>query len=122
MPWGLKYMEIREIKFKFREVDRDSFEAIRNGRKKVETRAASSKYSTINSGDSIIIVCGSDKFVKIVKKATRFKSISEMLLRYKVEDINPFVKSEEELEKMYYSFPNYKEKIKDFGLMAYELK
>jgi len=115
-------MEIREIKFKFREVDRDSFEAIRNGRKKVETRAASSKYSTINSGDSIIIVCGSDKFVKIVKKATRFKSISEMLLRYKVEDINPFVKSEEELEKMYYSFPNYKEKIKDFGLMAYELK
>ena len=45
-----------------------------------------------------------------------------MLKKYKIEEINPFVKSEEELKKMYYSFPNYKEKIIKFGLVAFKFK
>jgi len=34
----------------------------------------------------------------------------------------PFVNSLEEMKQVYYSFPNYKEKIEEFGLVVFELE
>jgi ASC-1-like (ASCH) protein len=110
----MKQLEIRDI-------NKDIFEAIRDGKKKVETRAATPKYSDIKSGDRVDFVCGNESFVKQIKKVETFKTISEMLDKYEVEEINPKIRSEKELEDMYYSFPNYKEKIEKYGLIAFEL-
>jgi|SRR3989338_4368051 len=106
---------------RFRQVNRNIFDAIRDGKKKVETRAHTARYQHSKRGDTLVFVCGRERFKRRVKRALRFKSINAMLRVYKAHNINPFVSSKKELEKIYGSFPGYKEKIKKFGLIAMEL-
>lgn len=114
-------MNNKTIQLRVREMDRDIFDAIRTGIKKVDTRAASPKFINVKTGDILKIVCGKDYFEKIVKKVTIFKTVEDLLESYKVEDINPSMRTAEELKQMYYSFPGYKEKIEQYGLIAMEL-
>lgn len=113
-------MADKTIQLRFRAVNRDIFEAIRDGKKKVETRAATARYKNIKVGDILRFVCGKDSFEKKVKRTHVFKSIAALVKKYQVHDINPFVNSKAELQKMYYSYPNYREKIKKFGIIAIE--
>ncbi len=112
----------KKYKLRFRAVNRDIFEAIKNGSKKVETRAATEKYRDIKAGDELILICGRRKFKKTVKKTQIFKSIRAMLDKYKVNQIHPGFKNFEELAALHYSFPNYRQKLKMFGIIAMELK
>ena len=114
-------MKEKRILLRFRAVNRDIFEAIQDGRKKVETRAATTRYRDIKAGDALRFVCGKDSFEKKAKKVQIFRSIPLLLQEYRADEINPFVKSEGELQKMYFSYPNYREKIKQFGIIAIEL-
>ena len=100
----------------------DSFVNIKNGTKSVETRAATKKYRGIKAGDIIIFSCGKEKFSKIVKRVRYFKTIGLMLKEIKLKSIMPGCNSAGELEKSYYSYPNYHEKIKKFGLAAIEFE
>ena len=101
-------MENNKItRLRFREINRNLFEAVRTGEKKIETRAATAKFLRIKKGDSARLVCGKDKFNRKINQAKHFKTISEMLIVYKVKEIDPFSKSAKELRKMYYSFPVY---------------
>ena len=97
------------------------FNAIKSGKKKTETRAGSSKFINIKRGDTLVFVCGKEKFEKKVKKVKKFKDVSSLLKVYKPQDINPKTRNLEESEKMYYSFPGYREKIKKYGIIAFEL-
>lgn len=106
---------------RFRGVNRDIFRAIKNGTKKIETRAATAKYRFIKSEDTVRLVCGKSKFIKKVWAVRKFRSIKAILKKYKPKEINPKAKSSRELEKIYYSFPGYREKIKKYGLVAVEL-
>lgn len=106
---------------RFRQVNRNTFIAIRDGIKKVETRACSTRYQNIAPGDILTFVCGKERFKRQAKRTRHFKSIGAMLRVYKLRDINPFVSSKKDLEKRYWSFPGYKEKIRKFGLIALEL-
>lgn len=115
-------MENKTIKLRFRETDRDIFEAIRDGRKTIETRAATGRYQNIKKGGWVMLVCGKDQFEKQVVGAQIFKTIDALLKKYKVKEINPKLGTKEELKEMYYSFSNYREKIKQCGLIAIELK
>lgn len=115
-------MRDKVIQFRFRVVNRNVFEAIKSGKKKVETRAATIKFREIKSGDFIKLSCGKENFVKQTKSVKRFKNIKDLLNIYKIETINPKIHSVRELETMWFSFPGYKEKIKKYGLMAFELK
>jgi len=112
-------MDNKSVRLRFREVNRDIFDAIRDGRKKVETRAATVRYQKAKKGDRVILVCGKDIFEKHIAGVYIFKSIDDLLQKYKVREINPNVETEEELRKLYYSFPGYREKIKKHGLVAY---
>jgi len=107
---------------KFRVVDREIFDAIIDGSKKIETRAATPKYRKVRVGDVLTLVCGKKKIKKRVKGVDYFKTISSILKKYKVEDINPKISSIKEAKEMWHSFPGYKEKIKKFGLVAWRLK
>ncbi len=115
-------MDKKAFRLRFREVNRDIFEAIRGGRKTVETRAATVRYQKIKKGDRVILVCGKDIFEKRVVDVQIFKSIDALLKKYKVKQINPDIETEEELRKMFYSFPGYREKIKKHGLIAFEIR
>lgn len=106
---------------KFRAVNRDIFNSIKSGKKKVETRAATIKYRDIKMGDILIFVCGRDRFSRIVKNTRVFKSTDSMLGVFKVKDIMPDLSSKADLERAYYSYPGYKEKIKKFGLIVFRM-
>lgn len=115
-------MEKKLVILKFRAVNKDIFDAIVLGKKKIETRAGTEKYRNIKMGDVIVLVCGKKRMEKIVKKAERFSSIGAILKKYKPETINPNTHTSKEARDMWYSFPEYKEKIKKFGLVALTLQ
>lgn len=106
---------------RFKAVNKDIFLDIKSGKKTVETRAATEKYKNIKDGDILVLVCGKERFEKEIKKAKVFKTIRALLRAYNLKRIMPELNSEKELEAAYYSYPNYKEKIKKFGLIALEL-
>ena len=106
---------------RFRAVNRDIFDAIKTGRKKVETRASTKRYQNIAAKDKIKFVCGRSKFERVVKEVKFFKNISSLLEDYSVGQINPHVKNEAELRKMFFSFPAYREKIEKYGLVTFEM-
>lgn len=107
---------------RFRAVNKDIFLDIKSGKKTVETRAATEKYRNIKDGDLMVLVCGKEKFEMKVKKAKIFKSIKSLIKAYAIKKIMPNLSTEKELRDAYYSYPNYKEKIKKFGIIALELK
>ena len=106
---------------RFRRINRNIFTAIRDGVKKVETRAHTTRYQRIKQGDAVMFVCGKERFKRQVKRVQHFKNITTILRVYKLRDVNPFVSSKKELEETYWSFPGYNEKIRKFGLIAIEL-
>ena len=112
----------KKYKLRFKAINRDIFEAVKNGEKKVETRAATKKFKNIRAGDKLVLVCGRQRFEKEVKAVRHFKTIKAMLKKYKIRQVDPRVSTEKELSRVYHSFPGYKEKIKKYGLMTFELK
>jgi ASC-1-like (ASCH) protein len=102
---------------------RPTFNALRDGEKKVETRAATKRYADIAKGDTLVFSCGkSKKFSKKVTKVEKFRSIGALYRKYKPHHIDPSWKTEAEGRKAWASFPNYTEKIKEYGLIAVTLK
>ena len=106
---------------KFRAVNKDIFLDIKSGRKTVETRAASERYNDIKAGDTVVLVCGKERFGKKVKKARIFKTIGALLKAYPLKKIMPELSSEKEWRQELYSYPDYKNKIKKYGIIALEL-
>ncbi len=115
-PTGKKWV------LRFREVDRDGFNDIEEGRKTVETRAATPKYRKISMGDTLVITCGKDKVEKLVNYTWIFADIADMVKAIDLKAIMPRVSSVDEAKKVYNGFTGYKEKIKQHGLMAFELE
>lgn len=111
----------KKIILRFRAVNRDIFDAIKNGKKKVETRAGNPKYFDIKAGDTLVFMCGKDKFEKKIKKVRKFKSVEALHKVYKPLAINPKTKTIADSKEVYYSYPRYKEKIKKYGLVAIKL-
>jgi len=109
-------------KLKIRAVDRGVFDAIKSGRKKIETRAAIENYRKIKKGDTVIFVCEGKKIKRKVVNVALYKDIGVLFKNYKIKDVFASLKKISEVRKMYYSFPNYREKIKKFGLIILKLK
>ncbi len=117
----MKKVSPKSYTLRFAAANVDTWNYIKNGQKKVETRAASVKYLPIKAGDTLVLSCKGKKFTKVVKKVTHFKSIRALLKTYKPDLINPGVKTLAEMEKIYYSYTGYKEKIAEVGLLAFLL-
>lgn len=99
-----------------------TFELIREGKKKIESRAGSPKYLEINEGDNIEFSCGNEKTIKQVKKILHYNDLDELFAAYEPETINPEISSDKELRKKYLTFPGYNERIKKYGILVFELK
>lgn len=105
----------------FKAVDRDGWVNIRSGHKSVETRAATIKYRNIQAGDVLVVVCGKDSFEKSISIAEYYDSIESLMAGVPMTTICPDTKSMDDVYKMYYRFPGYKEKIAEHGIMAFYL-
>ena len=106
---------------RFRQVDRDNFEEVRRGEKSIETRAASVKYQPIKEGDTLRFVCGTDSFEKHITRRYHWPSIDAMLEEVPLKRVMPSVASEAEMRAAYASYLGYEQKIRDFGLLGFEL-
>src|SRR5262245_10453017 len=106
---------------RFRAVDKKNFLEIKRGLKKVETRAATEKYRAIKKGDVLKIVCGSAVLLKPVKRVRIFKSVDGMVKRVPYRRIMPEVASVAAMKKIYAGYPGYKEKLKKYGVIAFDL-
>mgnify|MGYP001563984919 CR=1 FL=1 len=111
----------KKIILRFRITDKNNFNEIKDGLKTVETRAASTRYKDIQKGDNLIIVCEKERIMKKVQRVRYFKSIGSMFKAIPLKRIMPSVRSIADARKAYYSYHGYKEKIKEFGLVALEL-
>lgn len=103
---------------RIRAIDRATFDDIRDGRKRVETRAATVKYRHIAPRDVVAFVCENDRFERVVATADHFASVDDMLKRFSVADINPRARDRDDLLRMYHSFSGYEEKLREHGLLA----
>jgi ASC-1-like (ASCH) protein len=106
----------------FRAVDRDKFEALKMGNKSVETRASGPKYRNMQEGDLVVISCGGEKLEKQVKNLRHFKDLDSLFAEIPFKVIFPWLKTTEEAKKAYDSYPGYSERIKDYGILAFELE
>jgi len=107
---------------RFREIDKKNFDQVKSGLKSVETRAATVKYQPIKTGDELIFVCGKERFAKKVVDRKHFSSIDSMVKEIPLKKIMPDVKSLAEMRKVYSSFTDYDQKIKQFGILVFMLR
>lgn len=109
---------------RFRAVDKSRFNEVKTGLKKYETRAATVKYKPITEGDTITFVCDKARFKKRIVKKFHFKTPAAMLRKLPLRRIMPDTKIKTLADVMarYATYPNYPEKIKKYGLFAFELK
>jgi ASC-1-like (ASCH) protein len=117
--------EIKKAKvhrLRFAAKNKQTWDFIVSGKKKIETRAGTVKYQRVQKGDTLLLCCGKNHLEKKVKNVKHFKTISALIKVYKPAIINPGTTTLKEMEAMYYSYPGYKEKIKEFGILAFELE
>jgi ASC-1-like (ASCH) protein len=111
----------KKLILRFRVVDKDNFLEVKNGLKVVETRAAAPKYRQIKKGDTLVIVCGKDRMEKKVKRVRIFPSIGAMVKVIPYKRIMPSIKSLSDLQQVYYGYPGYRDKLKKYGVIAFDI-
>lgn len=112
---------MRTWTIRFRKEDKYIFDFAKAGQKYVETRAATPRHMLVSVGDNILFLCGGEKFSRKVSRVAHYPTLEKLFKSEKLLSIVPWVKSEEEARKVYYSFPGYEEKIKKFGIIAWGL-
>ncbi len=113
---------MKNYTLRFRAVDTSNFDDLEVGVKSIETRAGSKRYCQVNTGDQLTIVCGKERLIKIVKKAHYFKTLGALLKTLPLKKIMPHLNTDAEARKQWNSYPGYKDRIKEFGIVAWELK
>lgn len=114
-------MKFKKHILRFRKINLKTFEQIKKGIKKIETRAAGPKYEHIKSGEILVFSCGGKKFEKKIKNLTKFRSLKGLFKKYPIEYIMPDCKNFKEAVEVYYKYPGYKERIRKYGILAFEL-
>lgn len=106
---------------RFRAIDKKNFDEVKNDAKSIETRAGTIKYRPIEAGDTLTFVCGQKRCKKKVTKKFHWASIDAMAKEINFKKVMPSVSSVEEMKKIYASYPDYEKKIKEHGLLGFEL-
>lgn len=121
------------LKFASFEKENDIFDAVRSGKKTIETRPLNKQskrnYSRVKPGD-VLIMHSLDTNEKIYKTATYvhvYKSVDEMVENEPVDKIWPGIKTPEELLEIYKKAKkkwgkSYAEKLDKYGIVAIGFK
>lgn len=107
---------------RFRTVDKDNFNEVKSGIKSIETRAGTIKYQPIEAGDTLTLVCGQERLVKKVSKRFHWPDIDSMVAEINFKTVMPSINSVADMKKIYSSYPDYDKKIKEHGLLGFELE
>lgn len=113
---------MKSYTLRFRAADKSDFKNVRIGLKSIETRAATVRYQPIRAGDELIFSCGGEKFSKKIAKTYHWPSVDAMAKEIDYKKVMPSVASVEEMKRTYASYTGYESKIKEFGLLGFELE
>ena len=69
----------------------------------------------------MVITCGKQRVEKIVKRVRIFKSVDALVKAVPYRKINPSARSIAEVKKIYAGYPGYTEKLKKFGVIAWNI-
>ncbi len=105
----------------FREQDKNNFDALQSGEKIIESRAATGKFVSIEVGDELVFECAGETFSKTVKKRYHWGTVEQMVADVPLKRVIPWVDTLQEAKAVYASFPGYEEKIKEFGILGFEV-
>lgn len=112
---------MKNYRLVIRKVDRHVFDEIADGRKSIETRAATDKYKHVSTGDLLTFTCEGELLTKTVTSVDHYKSIDDMYKLIPVSKVLPSASNVDEAKRIHFSFPGYKEKLEAFGVMAFGL-
>ncbi len=115
------YSKMKNHTLVFRAIDKESFEELRAGSKSLETRAATPKYQKVEAGDLFTFKCDGDSFTKVVTAKHHWPSLEAMFAEIPFKRISPDLDTVEAAIKRYASYPGYTEKIKEYGILGFEL-
>ncbi|HSH31069.1 MAG TPA: hypothetical protein VK963_00155 [Candidatus Saccharimonadales bacterium] len=110
---------MKKLVLRFRAGDRAVFNAIKDGTKTVETRAATVRYRGAGVGDIFVMVCGMERLEKQIIAVRHFNNVNELLEVIDWKKIAPQADSKETLMADYRRW--YGAKIDQAGLVAFEL-
>lgn len=113
---------MKNYRLAFREIDRDKFNEIAEGRKTIETRAATVKYQRYGKATRLRLYVATIVLLKVVTKVEHFTSLDQMFVSLPLSNISPNAKDESEARSIYYEFPGHKEKIEAEGILAFTLE
>uniref|UniRef100_A0A6C0ADQ5 ASCH domain-containing protein n=1 Tax=viral metagenome TaxID=1070528 RepID=A0A6C0ADQ5_9ZZZZ len=96
------------------------FSLIKSGKKVVEGRINSKKYSSMQVGDKLILSTENEFLRLTIKKITKYKSFEDMIICETLERVLPNIETIEEGIKVYKQF--YKPEIeKHYGVIAIKI-
>ena len=104
------------------------FEAIKSGKKKVETRTKvphnMTPYEEMRSGDTITFIKSStgEEMVVMITEVSHYQDVATMLGSEGQENVMSYEASTEEAIKSYASLSGYPEGIKKYGIWAIKIK
>lgn len=110
------------ITLRFRAVDKAGFDAVRDGRKTIETRAATVRYQKVQPGDVLIFTCGDERIEKEVQVVAHHDSIEALFASVPLTQVFPDLQTSEQAQSIYYGYPGYREKIARHGILAWTLE
>ncbi|MFW5885329.1 MAG: class I tRNA ligase family protein, partial [Patescibacteria group bacterium] len=115
-----------EINFR----DKKIFDLIKDGKKKVETRALNPEeenryFGNIKTGDNIILNYKVDDYIVEslrvkVRDVQFFQNREDLLKKYSIKKILPGME-EDEMQRLHQQIPGYEEKIRKNGLIAIKI-
>lgn len=100
------------------------FQMIKDGSKNVEGRINNNKYSVLNKGDIIKFSANeNNKTIECrVVGIKKYETFKEMLSKEGIENMLPGIKNIEEGVRIYESFGDYRNKVKQQGCIAIKFK
>lgn len=100
------------------------FPLIQQRKKRIKARIHQGKYIQIQPGDWIQFLCSTPSFPPIfclVKRKTLYPNFQEMLQTEGLSLCLPGILTLEKGEKIYYSFPKYKELVRAYPVVAFQI-
>ncbi|HVN26164.1 MAG TPA: hypothetical protein VMT99_00730 [Candidatus Paceibacterota bacterium] len=111
----------KEWTLRLRAEDRGMFIDIRDGLKTVETRAATPRYRAIRKGDVLVFTCGRGRLRRKIARVRVFRTVGALAKAVPVRRVMPAVRSLGEMRTIYRGYPGYREKIRRYGIIAFDM-
>lgn len=103
-------------------VKEEYFNYIKSGKKTVEGRINTGKFATFKKGDRLKFLTSNETITCEILDVNKYENFKDMLTVEGVRNCLPNVSSVPKGVQKYHQIPNYKERAREFGVLAIKIK